>query len=71
MELWSAPDSRARQEKNYFEEHFTPFYRTEHIIITAKNSTPYCLQEMIGTCTYFGPVMRPEILTEVICKIKY
>ena len=35
VELWSAPTSRARKEKNYFDQHFGPFYRTSQIIITA------------------------------------
>ncbi|GAB6029705.1 hypothetical protein CHUAL_005427 [Chamberlinius hualienensis] len=33
VDLWSAPDSRARQEAKYFNSHFTPFYRTEQTII--------------------------------------
>lgn len=32
--LWSSPNSRARLEKDYFDKHFTPFYRTEQLIIT-------------------------------------
>ena len=35
VELWSAPSSQARKEKNYFDHHFGPFYRTSQIIITA------------------------------------
>ncbi|ESP03417.1 hypothetical protein LOTGIDRAFT_199271 [Lottia gigantea] len=34
VELWSSPSSRARQEKDYFDSHFVPFYRTEQLIIT-------------------------------------
>lgn len=33
VDLWSAPESRARQEAKYFNSHFTPFYRTEQTII--------------------------------------
>ena len=33
VELWAAPDSRARQEKDYFDSRFSPFYRTEQIFI--------------------------------------
>lgn len=34
--LWSAPDSESRIEKNYFDTHFGPFYRTEQIILTPR-----------------------------------
>lgn len=39
VELWSASDSRSRKERNYYDEHFGPFYRTEQIIITRKNTS--------------------------------
>lgn len=38
VKLWSGPDSRARTEKNYFDEHFVPFYRTEQLIISRPNN---------------------------------
>ncbi|CAF5118294.1 unnamed protein product, partial [Rotaria socialis] len=31
--LWSAKSSIARQQKDYFDKHFKPFYRTTQIII--------------------------------------
>ncbi|GFR76672.1 niemann-Pick C1 protein, partial [Elysia marginata] len=34
VKLWSSPDSQARLEKEYFDSHFGPFYRTEQIIIS-------------------------------------
>ncbi|EFA84746.1 Niemann-Pick C type protein [Heterostelium album PN500] len=39
VKLWAAPTSRAVQEKNYFDEHFGPFYRTEQLIISLRNDT--------------------------------
>ncbi|VDL60820.1 unnamed protein product [Hymenolepis diminuta] len=41
VDLWSDPNSRARLEKAYFDEHFGPFYRTEQIILRPTNATPY------------------------------
>ena len=38
VKLWSSPNSRARKEKDYYDNHFGPFYRTSQIIITAPNS---------------------------------
>lgn len=37
VELWAAPESRSRQEKDYFDKSFNPFYRTEQVIIHAEN----------------------------------
>jgi hypothetical protein len=37
IELWAAPESRSRVERKFFDETFRPFYRTEQIIIHAKN----------------------------------
>ena len=37
IELWASPSSRSRVEKDFFDKTFRPFYRTEQIIIRAKN----------------------------------
>ena len=37
VELWAAPQSRSRVEKAYYDEVFRPFYRTQQVIIHAKN----------------------------------
>lgn len=33
VELWASPNSRSRLEKDFFENNFKPFYRTEQIFI--------------------------------------
>lgn len=33
VDLWAAPNSRSRVEKNYYDENFEPFYRTAQIFI--------------------------------------
>lgn len=35
VELWASPQSRSRIEKDYFDQYFRPFYRTEQIFIKA------------------------------------
>ncbi|KAF5363851.1 hypothetical protein D9756_000843 [Leucocoprinus leucothites] len=35
VRLWVAPDSESRLQKEYFDTHFGPFYRTEQIFVTA------------------------------------
>ena len=35
VRLWVAPNSESKQQKDFFDEHFGPFYRTEQIFVTA------------------------------------
>lgn len=35
VDLWSAPNSRARQEKDFHDRNFDPFFRTNQLILTA------------------------------------
>lgn len=68
VKLWSAPDSRARQEKDYFDQNFNPFYRTEMLIVTAKNKDAYFTFSPLGVITdgwTFGPVFTNDVLFEV------
>ncbi|XP_033726498.1 NPC intracellular cholesterol transporter 1-like isoform X1 [Pecten maximus] len=41
VELWSSKTSTARTQKEYFDSHFGPFYRTEQLIITRPNNNSY------------------------------
>lgn len=63
VELWSPPQSEARLQKNYFDEHFGPFYRTEQLIIQAPHTPPSIYQTRpYYTNVSFGPVLNKEIL---------
>lgn len=53
VELWSSPASQARQEKNYFDSHFGPFFRTAQLIITTK------VDETFNYTSYFGGLQVP------------
>ena len=67
VKLWSSPSSRARQEKNYFDSHFSPFYRTEQVIITVKPNIYGYNVTLGGTqlgSLYFGPIYNKEVLLE-------
>lgn len=37
VELWAAPHSRSRREKDYFDNTFGPFYRTAQIFVKPLN----------------------------------
>nr|CDS33612.1 Niemann Pick C1 protein [Hymenolepis microstoma] len=60
VDLWSDPNSRARLEKAYFDEHFGPFYRTEQIILRPANATPY-----IHNSRAYGSVFDRNFLKSV------
>lgn len=71
VDLWSSPTSRSRKEKNYYDKTFSPFYRTEQIIITAPHSKSSIYTTREGTTQQieFGPVLQHDILEQVKIKI--
>lgn len=65
VKLWSSPHSRARLEKNYFDEHFGPFFRTEQIIVRAKDSVPGIVISTEGETWHLGSIYNLSVLEEV------
>ena len=71
VELWSSPDSRARHEKDYFDEHFGPFYRTEMLIFTSDNVSQFNYtvhksnDTKDGIDVQFNHLFQKQILLEV------
>lgn len=64
VELWALPNSRARVEREFFDTHFTPFYRIKQVIITAKNfSQP--IQNTSNGEIKFGPAFNRDFLLKV------
>lgn len=64
VDLWSAPQSRARQEKQYFDEHFGPFFRTEQLIITTP-WTNWFTFESASRDIPFAPILNISLLHQV------
>ncbi|KRT84518.1 hypothetical protein AMK59_2340 [Oryctes borbonicus] len=66
VEIWAGPRSRSRLEKDFFDENFRPFYRTEQIFIKAVNvdSFEYYSSIMGGDVT-LGPAFDKTFLLEV------
>lgn len=64
VELWAAPNSRSRIERDTFDSNFEPFYRIEQIIIKsdAQNFTYPTSNGPIE----FGPAFDKEFLREVL-----
>lgn len=67
VDLWSAPDSQAREEKSYYDKRFTPFYRTEQVILTTTYNYSELYQVYQKDYHEFMGMMHKEILEEV-CK---
>ncbi|KAG8516795.1 NPC intracellular cholesterol transporter 1, partial [Galemys pyrenaicus] len=67
VDLWSAPRSQARLEKEYFDTHFGPFFRTEQLIIRAPHTQKHTYQPYpSGSDVPFGPPLDKEILHQVL-----
>ncbi|CAF4566900.1 unnamed protein product [Rotaria sp. Silwood1] len=70
VDLWVASNSRARQEKAYFDEKFGPFYRIAHLILVPKINktisllykTPLEAEEKYT----FGPVFERNFLLDAL-----
>ncbi|XP_061835240.2 NPC intracellular cholesterol transporter 1 isoform X1 [Nerophis lumbriciformis] len=67
VELWSSPGSQARQEKDYFDSHFGPFFRTAQLIITTPLNSTFIYSPYIGGSDVpFGAILDKDILFQVL-----
>lgn len=65
VELWASPYSRSRIEREYFDSHFEPFYRTEMLIISSKG-LPKIEHVTPSGVIEFGPVFNSTFMLEVL-----
>ncbi|XP_054721717.1 NPC intracellular cholesterol transporter 1-like isoform X2 [Uloborus diversus] len=69
VDLWVSKSSQARQDMEYFNKHFEPFYRVEQMIITPKNRSFFTqtVKEKNEHKTYtWGPIFHRQILLEIL-----
>lgn len=66
VELWAAPNSRSRLEKEYFDKTFAPFYRIEHLIITAKDDSMSVYRNTTDGEERFGPIFNKTFMYAVL-----
>lgn len=64
VELWASELSQTRIEKNYFDQHFGPFYRTNQIFVKPTNKSTFTHEAASGLLT-FGPAFEQSFLQEV------
>lgn len=60
IEIWSGPESRSRQDFNYFNSRFGPFYRAAQVFLTVD------LEPLEVDGVIYGPAFRLEALQELI-----
>ncbi|XP_069070363.1 NPC1-like intracellular cholesterol transporter 1 [Pleurodeles waltl] len=65
VELWSAPNSRARREKDFHDANFGPFFRTNQLIITVANHSSYKYNSLFFGQQNFSSILSKDILLEV------
>uniref|UniRef100_A0A8C7Y5A2 Niemann-Pick disease, type C1 n=1 Tax=Oryzias sinensis TaxID=183150 RepID=A0A8C7Y5A2_9TELE len=67
VELWSSPASQARQEKDYFDSHFGPFFRTAQLIITTSTNNNFTYSPYFGGSDVpFKPIFDKDLLHQVL-----
>lgn len=66
VELWSSPTSQARQEKDYFDSHFGPFFRTTQLIITTPRNDSFIYSPYFGGSDVpFKAILGKDMLHQV------
>nr|XP_061804451.1 NPC1-like intracellular cholesterol transporter 1 [Nerophis lumbriciformis] len=66
VELWSAPSSRARQEKEFHDKHFGPFFRTNQLILTAPGRKGYIYDSLLFGQQNFSGLVSKELIIEML-----
>uniref|UniRef100_A0A8V5GK65 Uncharacterized protein n=1 Tax=Melopsittacus undulatus TaxID=13146 RepID=A0A8V5GK65_MELUD len=66
VELWSAPGSRARQEKAFYDQHFGPFLRTNQVIVTAPRHNRSRYHSVLFGAQNFSAVLSMEVLQALL-----
>ncbi|KFO33059.1 NPC1-like intracellular cholesterol transporter 1 [Fukomys damarensis] len=66
VDLWSAPKSQARREKEFHDQHFGPFFRTNQAFLTATNRSSYMYNSLLLGPKNFSGVLSLDLLLEVL-----
>lgn len=66
VELWSAPNSRARQEKDFHDAQFSPFFRTNQLILTAPDAKGHLYDSLLFGKKNFSGIVSKELIIELL-----
>ena len=67
VELWAAPTSRSRIEKDFFDSEFRPFYRTSLVIIKAIESQEHGMVDI----DYYDPYLDMDLVFSQMFQKKF
>lgn len=70
VELWAAPGSKSRSQKEYFDSTFRPFYRTAQVIVAAKDLPDFTYIDTDGLEQNFGPIFHEEEFLKPLLKLQ-
>ncbi|KAJ8924000.1 hypothetical protein NQ315_006776 [Exocentrus adspersus] len=65
VEIWAAPNSRSRQEKDFYDKYFSPFYRTNQIFIKTVGLESFNFTSTYGGNVTFGPAFNKTFLSAI------
>ncbi|KAF5891030.1 Niemann-Pick C1-like protein 1, partial [Clarias magur] len=66
VQLWSAPNSRARREKDFHDEHFSPFFRTNQLILTAPGREGYEYDSLLFGKTNISGLITKDLIFQLL-----
>ncbi|CAK6950297.1 NPC1-like intracellular cholesterol transporter 1 [Scomber scombrus] len=66
VELWSAPNSRAREEKDFHDKHFDPFFRTNQLILTAPGRKGHMYDSLLFGQQNFSGLVSKDLIIELL-----
>ncbi|XP_026883757.2 NPC1-like intracellular cholesterol transporter 1 [Electrophorus electricus] len=66
VQLWSAPNSRARREKEFHDVHFSPFYRTNQLILTAPGRHGHVYDSLLFGKTNFSGLISKDLIMQLL-----
>ncbi|CAB1320074.1 unnamed protein product, partial [Coregonus sp. 'balchen'] len=66
VQLWSAPNSRARMEKDFHDKYFDPFFRTNQLILTAPGRPGHFYDSLLFGKQNFSGIIAKDLILELL-----
>ncbi|XP_043836924.1 NPC1-like intracellular cholesterol transporter 1 [Dromiciops gliroides] len=66
VELWSAPNSQARREKEFHDRYFGPFFRTNQVFLTAPSQPSYTYDSLLLGPKNFSGILNQTLLLQLL-----
>uniref|UniRef100_A0A4W5KJP9 NPC1 like intracellular cholesterol transporter 1 n=1 Tax=Hucho hucho TaxID=62062 RepID=A0A4W5KJP9_9TELE len=66
VQLWSAPNSRARIEKDFHDKYFDPFFRTNQLILTAPGRPGHFYDSLLFGKQNFSGIITKDLILELL-----